>query len=154
VALQILIWFLPFSFVNGVTQYLLIAINQQRFITLSFMIAALFNFGGNLVLIPTLGYVGAAITTVASELVLMAPFWYCVRQHIPPVPVLSLAWRPAAAAAAMGLEVWLLMDWNIIAAIVLAVPVYGAGLLLLGSFDKSERAMIGSMLPGRFRKNP
>jgi len=154
VALQILIWFLPFSFVNGVTQYLLIAINQQRFITLSFVVAAVFNVGANLVLIPTLGYVGAAISTVASELVLMVPFWYCVRRNIPPVPVLSLAWRPVLAAAAMGLEVWMLRDWNIILAIVLAVPVYGAGLLLLGSFDKSERAMIGSMLPGRFRANP
>ncbi|HEX2986969.1 MAG TPA: flippase [Chloroflexota bacterium] len=151
VALQILIWFLPFSFVNGVTQYLLIAINQQRFITLSFVVAALFNVGANLLLIPALGYVGAALTTVASELVLMVPFWYCVRRHVPPIPVLSLAWRPVVASAAMGLEVWLLQDWNLIAAIVLAVPIYGAGLLALGSFDKSERAMIGSMLPRRLR---
>ncbi len=30
IALKVLIWFLPFSFVNGVTQYVLIAVNRQR----------------------------------------------------------------------------------------------------------------------------
>jgi len=37
IALQILIWFCP-SFVNSVTQYVLIAIDQQRFLTKAFVI--------------------------------------------------------------------------------------------------------------------
>ncbi|HEX9017076.1 MAG TPA: oligosaccharide flippase family protein, partial [Chloroflexota bacterium] len=140
-ALQILIWFLPFSFVNGVTQYVLIAINQQRFITFSFAVATVFNVAANLLLIPRYGYAGAAVTTVLSEWVLMVPFWYCVRTHLPPVQVLRIVWKPALAAAAMGAEVWLLRDWNVLAATLLAPLVYAAGLLVLRTFDEAEIEM-------------
>lgn len=149
IALQILIWFLPFSFVNGLTQYVLIAINQQRFITFSFLAATSFNLVTNLLLIPVLGYAGAAITTVMSEWVLMIPFWYCVRRHLPPIPVLSIAWRPAVASAAMGVVVWALRDWNLLLAIAVAPPVYGAGLLMLRSFEKEELELLGRLMPWR-----
>lgn len=145
-ALQVLIWFLPFSFVNGATQYLLIAIDRQRFITLSFLIATLFNTVTNLLLIPVLGYLGAAITTVASEWVLMIPFWHCVRRHLPPIPLARLAWRPLTASAIMGLEVWMLGDWSLPLAIALAPPIYAAALLALRSFDREERTMLEKLL--------
>jgi O-antigen/teichoic acid export membrane protein len=145
IALQILIWFLPFSFVNGVTQYLLIAINQQRFITFSFLIATSFNLATNLMLIPVLGYAGAALTTIASELVLMVPFWYCVRRNLPPVPLLSIAWRPVVSAAAMGLGVWAIRDWSLPLAVALAPLVYAAGLLALRTFDEQELALLGKL---------
>jgi len=37
-----MIWFLPFSFVNSVTQYVLIAIDQQRFLNQGFLIGVTF----------------------------------------------------------------------------------------------------------------
>ncbi len=149
IALQILIWFLPFSFINGVTQYLLIAINQQKFITLSFAIAAAFNLAANLLLIPQFGYPGAAVSTVLSEWVLMAPFWYSVRQHLPPISLPRLFWRPVVASAAMGLEVWLLRGWSLPLAVVMAPVLYGAGLLALRTFDQEEMAMLQKSLPWR-----
>jgi O-antigen/teichoic acid export membrane protein len=149
IALQILIWFLPFSFANGVTQYLLIAINQQRFITGSFLVATSFNLVTNLLMIPILGYAGAAITTILSELVLMVPFWYCVRRHLPPVPVLSIVWRPLLASLLMGLEVWFLRDLNLPLAVAAAPPLYGALLLALGSLDGDERALLSRLAPWR-----
>jgi O-antigen/teichoic acid export membrane protein len=146
IALQLLIWFLPFSFVNGVTQYLLIAINQQRFITLSFVIATAFNLATNLLLIPRYGYLGAAITTVLSEWALMVPFWYCIRKNLPPVPVLSLFWRPAVAAAVMGVQVWLVRDWSVLMAIWLAPFVYAAALLALRTFSTEELDVVRKAL--------
>lgn len=142
IALQVLIWFLPFSFINGVTQYLLIAINQQRFITISFVIATAFNLATNLLLIPRYGYLGAAITTVLSEWALMVPFWYCIRRHLPPVPVFGPAWRPALAAAAMGLEVWLLRDLSLPLAVALAPLVYAAALFALRTFTQEELELV------------
>ena len=35
-ALQILIWYLPISFVNGLLQYVLIAVNRQRTLSVAF----------------------------------------------------------------------------------------------------------------------
>jgi len=58
-ALRILIWFLPFSYVNSVTQYVLIAVERQRFLTVAFVVGAGFTFGrrrsGNIELLRQFG---------------------------------------------------------------------------------------------------
>src|SRR5207249_9820698 len=61
-ALRVLIWFLPFSFTNALLQYVLIALNRQRFITGAFVLATGFNVLANLLLIPRFSYIGAAVT--------------------------------------------------------------------------------------------
>jgi O-antigen/teichoic acid export membrane protein len=137
-ALQILIWFLPLSFVNGLTQYVLIALNRQRWITLSFFVGAVGNLALNLWAIPRYGFVGAAVVTVVSEWVLLAPFWYAVRQQLPPVPLLSLIWRPTLAALIMGLAVWWLRDFNAWLSIPVGALIYGAVLLALGTVSRGE----------------
>jgi len=74
VALAILIWFLPLSYLNGLTQYALIALNRQGWITRSFMVMAVFNAAGNLLLIPHFGMYAASVLTVLSE--------YCFICHV------------------------------------------------------------------------
>ncbi len=108
VALQILIFFLPFSFVNGVTQYVLIALDKQRLITVAFGVTVLFNVAANLILVPWLGINGAAITTVLSEVVLLGPFLWWTGRELGTLPILSLVWRPLAAGIAVGLLGWAL----------------------------------------------
>jgi O-antigen/teichoic acid export membrane protein len=137
-ALQVLIWFLPFSFVNGLTQYVLIAVNRQRWITFSFFIAAAANLALNLWAIPRYGFLGAAVATVVSEWVLLAPFWYAVRQHVGPVPLLGLTWRPTLAALIMGLVVYWARDLNPWLAIPLGALVYTVALLALGTAREEE----------------
>jgi len=140
-ALQVLIWFLPFSFVNGVTQYVLIALGRERFLTLAFLVATGFNVGANLLLIPRLGYLGAAWVTVASELVLLGPFWWAVRRELPALSLLRLAWRPALAAAGMGLALLPVVSWSWLACVPVGVALYAALLLVLGGIDAEDRAL-------------
>jgi O-antigen/teichoic acid export membrane protein len=137
-ALQVLIWFLPFSFVNGLTQYVLIALNQQRWITVCFVIAAASNLTLNLWAIPRFGYLGAAAVTVISEWVLLVPFWYAVRRYLPPIPLLDLTWRPFVASAVMGLAVYWARDFNPWLAIPLGAAVYAFGLFALGTLTRDE----------------
>src|SRR5204863_7782983 len=66
VALSILICYLPLSYANGLTQYVLIAAGKQRLLTGAFVAALVFNVVANLLLIPRFSYVGAAWVTVAS----------------------------------------------------------------------------------------
>ena len=141
IALAVLIWFLPFGFANGVTQYVLIAIDQQRFITLSFVIAAGFNILANLYAIPRFGYVGAAATTILSELALMAPFHYCIRRHLGPVPLASLLARPAVAAAGMAALLWLARDFSILAALPAATLLYLVLLVAVRAVTPEELAL-------------
>lgn len=149
VALQILIWFLPFSYINSVTQYALIAVNQQRFLTLAFLIGASFNFVANLIIIPSYGYQGAALITIVSELVLMVPFMYAVWRHVGQVPLLQLALRPTLAAAVMGLVLLWLRHLNLFAMIALGAIIYAAALLLLRTFDEEDIALLRALRGGR-----
>ncbi len=73
-ALAILMFYLPLSFVNGVTQYVLIALGRQGRLTWAIGVTALFNLAVNLWAVPTFGIYGAAAVTVLSEIVLLVPF--------------------------------------------------------------------------------
>ena len=95
IALQILVWFLPLSFFNGLTQYVLIALGRQASITRVFALAAAFNVGANVVLVPVFGYVAAAAITIATEVALLVPFLRALRGAV------SLA---ALAKAMLGLS--------------------------------------------------
>jgi O-antigen/teichoic acid export membrane protein len=147
IALQLLIWFLPFSFINQVTQYVLIAIDQQRFLTRAFLIGVAFNVSVNLLLIPRYGYQAAAITTIFSEWALLIPFYYAVRKHLCHVPWVSVAWRPALASAVMGAALWLLRDRPALMLVGVAAVVYLAVLALVGGFSQPDMGLMWRLVP-------
>jgi O-antigen/teichoic acid export membrane protein len=148
-ALAILIWFLPLSYANGVTQYVIIALRRQRQITLAFGIAAAFNLVANLLLTPHWSYLAAAALTVATEVVILLPFLRILRAEQVALSLPALAWRPAAAALLMGAAMlaigslggdtaWL----RATLAVLIGAPVYIAALWLLGAFGAEERALV------------
>ncbi len=144
IALQLLIWFLPFSFINQVTQYVLIAINQQRFLTRAFIIGVSFNIVANLLLIPRYGYQAAAVTTILSEWSLLIPFYYAVRKHLCRVPWLDVIWRPAIAALAMGAAIWPMRAWSPLLFLPIGGIIYLAILWLAGGFRQPDMDFVWS----------
>ncbi len=153
IALQVLIWFLPFSFINSVTHYVLIALGQQRFLTKAFILGVVFNIAANLAAIPSMSYVGAALVTILSEVVLLLPFYYSIRKNLASIPFWSIAWRPALASGVMGIALWWLVAR---AGLVIAVPVagllYGVLLIALGALGEDERALLRQLLPARWHR--
>jgi O-antigen/teichoic acid export membrane protein len=147
IVLQLLIWFLPFSFINQVTQYVLIAVHQQRQLTRAFIIGVAFNTITNLIFIPLYGYRAAAITTILSEWSLLIPFYLLVRQNLCVVPWFDVTWRPAVAAAAMGLTLWLVGDINFFATLIIGSVVYGLALALTGGLIQQDMGVIWRALP-------
>ena len=101
IALQIMVWSIPIGWINSVTNYVLIAVDQQRFLTRAFVVGLAFNFITNLWFIPLYDYRAAAMITILSELVLLMAFYTGIRSHLAPVPWRTLLWRPALASAAM-----------------------------------------------------
>ncbi|MGH2457618.1 MAG: oligosaccharide flippase family protein, partial [Chloroflexota bacterium] len=150
-ALSILICFLPFSYLNGVTQYALIAVNRQRFITVAFVISAAFNVGANLILIPRFGLYGASAVTVASEIVLMVPFLYAVRQSIGEIDWLATAGKPILAGTVMALIAWggRMVEPHL--ALLVGAAVYLGMLWLLRVFSPAELAVLSGLV-GAIRK--
>ncbi len=153
IALQVLIWFLPFSFINSVTHYVLISLGQQRFLTKAFVIGVTFNVVANLIAIPSLSYVGAALVTVLSEIVLLIPFYYCVRKNLASVPLWSLMWRPTLAAGLMGIALWgMVPRVGLLISVPAAGILYAALLILSGALGGDERALLRRLLPRRLHR--
>lgn len=148
-ALQVIIWSIPIGFVNSVTQFVLIAVNQQRYLTKAFVVGVVFNVVGNLLLIPAFDYIGAAVVTILSEFSLLIPFYWCVKGNVGTVPWLSLAWRPLVATVVMGaaiagltsigMDVWLAVGPGWI--------VYVLVFALVGGFRGEDMAIVGRALP-------
>jgi len=149
IVLQLLIWFLPFSFINQVTQYVLIAIHQQRALTRAFVMGVMFNLITNLIFVPYFGYRAAAITTILSEWVLLIPFYALIREHLGVVPWLDIVWRPSVAAAVMGLSLWLMGGANFWLLALVGVVVYGATLSLIGGLTQTDMPVLWRATPLR-----
>lgn len=153
IVLQLLIWFLPFSFINQVTQYVLIAINQQRQLTRAFVIGVLFNTVTNLIFIPLYGYRAAAVTTIISEWSLLIPFYLLVKRHLCPVPWFDVSWRPTVAAAIMAGGLWLIGDINFFVTLLIGGGIYGVMLILIGGLTQKDMGVVWRAIPlARFRE--
>ncbi|MXX84087.1 MAG: oligosaccharide flippase family protein [Chloroflexi bacterium] len=150
IALQLMIWSIPFGWLNSLTQYALIALGLQRMITRAFAGAALFNIVANLIFIPQYGFQAAALATIASEVALLLPFLYLLGRELPDLRVFSLLWRPLLALAMMGLT--LLILGGSLLALLAAGLVYVGALLLLRPLDAAEGEALLSLLPASARR--
>ena len=116
-ALQVVIWTIVFNFINAVTQFVLIALDQQKYLTRAIAAVVVFNVLGNILLIPVAGYVGAALVTICSELLLFVPLQLGIRRHLGQVGWIPLVWKPATGLIVMsalsgallhlGFSIWL-----------------------------------------------
>jgi O-antigen/teichoic acid export membrane protein len=147
IALQLLIGFFPLSCINQVTQYVLIALDKQRFLTKAFIIGVAFNLTANLIFIPMYSYQAAAVIAILSEIALLIPFYYCVRSNLAPIPWLSIVWRPALASALMGAVLWLLRGLNVLLLIPSAAVIYFVALIAVGAFSGEEMRLLKQLSP-------
>ncbi len=137
-ALRILIWFLPISYVNGITQYVLIAVNRQRTITVAFAAAVSFNLIANLIFVPMYGYMAAAAVTIATEVILFVPLSIAIRRYVGRFNWFGFAIRPLLAAGAMAAVEAATVRFGVIPALVLATLTYSVALIGTGTLGKRE----------------
>jgi O-antigen/teichoic acid export membrane protein len=154
IALRLLILSVPLGFVNSVTQYLLIALDQQRFLTRAFVIGVLFNLGANLIFIPRYGYRAAALILIPSELALLLPFLYRVRKSVGSIPWADILWRPLVAAAVMAAVTVPLRAPSLLLALLAGFAAGGAVLVVLGGFRHPDFDVLWQAVPlDRLRGN-
>ncbi|RMG50599.1 MAG: flippase [Chloroflexi bacterium] len=152
--LAVLAWFLPLSFVNGLLQYVLIAIERQTAITRAFVIGAAFNLTANLIAIPLAirwgrpqdALLAAAVITILSEVVLYMVFHPVLRREGLAPAIHRLMWRPALASLLMAVAMvpailWLPGWLGSVGAILIGPVVYVAGLWMLGAIGAEELAL-------------
>ncbi len=147
--LAIMIWYMPFGFINSVTQYVLIALDQQRFLTWAFAIGLTFNVVMNITLIQRIGFIASAYVAIASELALLIPFYIGIRRHLAPIPWAQVFWKPLVSAAPMALLFWLAPKPLNLLGLPVGLALYLAGLAWLRVFDQEEWQIVEQVLPLR-----
>jgi O-antigen/teichoic acid export membrane protein len=151
-ALAIMVWSIPFGWINSVTNYLLIALDLQRGLTRAFAISLAFNVIANLIFLPRYGYPAAAAITIASEIFEGAAFYWYLRQGLGHVPWLRLLWRLGISAAAMTSVTAILWPVQPLLALLAGLGIYSAGIIFLGAFTPEEQAILAAILPARLRQ--
>ncbi len=96
------------------------------------------NIVGNIILIPILGIKAAAIMTIVSESLQGIFYFYFVRASITKFKFLSILWKPAIAAAVMGLVLWKLPNVNVLIAVLVGTLIYALGLLVTRFISKED----------------
>ena len=145
--LRVMVWYMPLGFINSVTQYVLISLEQQRFLTRAFAIGLGFSVLANLVCISRYGYLASAYVAIASELALLVPFYVGVRRHLAPIPWVGLLWKPLFCALPMP-ALWLLLPEGLRPlGLLFGLGMYAIGLVALRALDAAEREAMRRVAP-------
>tara|TARA_B100001123_G_scaffold324296_1_gene364233 strand:+ start:4122 stop:5705 length:1584 start_codon:yes stop_codon:yes gene_type:complete len=137
-ALTILMWFLPFSYLNGLLQYILISVDRLREITVAFAIASLTNITLNLILLPIIGLLAAAYTTIIAEILLLIIYLILLADRALVQIIAELTVKPLIAATVMTVYLLLLASSPWLVALITSLLIYLIMLLLLKAISIRE----------------
>jgi len=152
IALRLLIWSIVFGWINSLTNYVLIALNRQRYVLLVSGGRVLFTVLANLLLTPRFGYVASAWILTAGELLLLALFSVDLRRRLGPLGWLGTLGRPALAGLAMGAASWGAAQVSLPLAFLVGPAVYVAAFFLLRVLSAEDWEALGPLLPAVLRR--
>lgn len=150
VALQIVLFSFVLISLNVIFNFTLIAIGKQSQLVWINGICALFNIIANLIVIPWIGFRGAAYATVVSEVLVFILVFITVKRFLPFKLSLARASKIILSALIMGAIVYLLRDpthswiqnWNIVLLVPLGGIIYAASLLGTRAITKEHLNML------------
>lgn len=145
-AFQILSLFIPVRLVSSLTGTLLTSINKQGIRTFGVGISVIFNIVLNILLIPSLSYIGACFATVASEILLFAIFMYFVNRYNVKIKVHLYIFKPLIASLIMGTIILFMKNYNILIIIGTAILFYFLLLFLMKTFTNEDLAMFKQII--------
>ncbi len=151
IVLQILIWSAVFGWINSLTNFVLIALNRQRYVLLASGARVLFTIVANLLFVRAFSYVASGWIMVAGEFLLVLLFYADLRRHVGAVGWGRLLWRTTWAALVMGGVAWGLSLLSLSLALAAGVLVYPAALVLLRALTPEEREALAPLVPGPLR---
>ncbi len=145
-ALQILIWTVPLRFVNSTFGTVLTSINRQKIRMVIVGLGAGFNLLTNLWFISRFGYIGASITTLATEFLLFGLVYGNVSKLFYRLSIVKNCYRPFFAASLMGVMVFLLGSFHLWLILLASILFYLGLLYGLGGFSSEDREVLSTVL--------
>ncbi len=145
VALQIMIWSIPFGWINSITNYILIALGQQSKLTRAFVVGLSFNIIANLLLIPHFSYVAAALITILSELIEGFVFVIYLERSLGSIRWIGLLWKLFVSAALMFGAMWIAWSIQPLIGLVIGPMVYLGSLVVLKAIGPEEKRVFNRL---------
>jgi O-antigen/teichoic acid export membrane protein len=151
-ALRILIWVLPVLTLTSLFGSITTVFHRERSTVRINMLNAAFNIALNLWAIPRYGLLGAALMTVATEVLGLIQFTLLLRDAFPLRTFVNALLTPLLAVLVMGGMVLLLWWFPIIAIISVGAGVYAMTLLLSGGLKVAEVKLIMAAITAPFAR--
>ncbi len=152
IALQILTLAMAFSFMNSLFSYTIVAANKQSLLLWINGFAAIFNIGVNLIVIPMFGFRGSAVTTVATEALILFAAYFVARKYVTFRLNFKTSLKVIVAVSIMGVSVhylieptyylWGLQNLNVLLLSAVGAVIYGVALFVMGAFPEEFRKKI------------
>ncbi len=152
VALRLLVWSIPFGWFNSLTNYVLIALNRQRYVFLASGVRVAFTVGANLLLTGRYSYVASAWILIAGELLLAVLFAADLTRQVGPVGWRQTLGRLMLAGLGTGALTAAVAFYSRPAALLVAPMAYPLLVIGLGAFTPAERETLRSLLPGPLQR--
>jgi O-antigen/teichoic acid export membrane protein len=103
------------------------------------------NIGLNLLLIPQMGYIGAALANVASALFHFGYQYYFISKSLFKLRLYQLAKKPVVATVIMSIAVLAARDLNLLVVVLLSCLAYFVSLLVAKAFTENDINLIRSV---------
>lgn len=145
--LSILIWTVCLLFISGASNTLLNASHKEVTVTKIYALAAVFNVILNFFMIPYFSYNGAAITTVLSDLLIVALQTYVIHKigHKVNKRLYVDLIKIAVGSSVLGFALYFL-NLNMWIAIPVGITIYLIVVYILKIFDKDDEYVIKEIL--------
>lgn len=145
-ALAILIWAEFFVFIDILLGQMLFSINRERITMINAGIGAAINIGLNLVLIPRMGMVGAALATLSTEAFFFI-FAYTILQRTGhTIDLQTIFFKPLIATSVMALFITLFSNLHLFVLIFLSAILYFTILYLIKYISDDDITLIKQAL--------
>jgi O-antigen/teichoic acid export membrane protein len=148
IALKILIWATAITFISVLVSSACVSSGNQQIISKTAILAAFLNVALNLILIPSNGYVGAAVATVLSALgsMLFGLFW--IHKNLLQVNPFKGTISPFIGAIVISLLIILLRSYaDILFLSAVSVPIFFSILYITGWIDSDDKAIFLNLFP-------
>ena len=152
IALQILVWTIVFTFAGAAFVRLLESTNRQLIVTKVSSICVIANIVLNLILIPKFSYVGASISTLITEIILVVSIIgvnYKIGFGISLKKVQEILIKVIFSTAIMGIFIIYFKDLNLLILILSASLVYTTVLYLIKGIDDVDRYLFKQIIKRR-----
>jgi O-antigen/teichoic acid export membrane protein len=134
-----------------INQQIILLKKKTKLLPLLIAVASVVSIVMNIILIPRIGIIGAAISNVAAYFVLAAFVTIMASKSIHYSLDLKFLVKVVGATVLMAVCLYFLKTnnvWDIIKAVIVGASVFGAGLILFRVFSKEDTLLITQILKG------